>query len=106
MNDYFRIREKCQEQNQDTELDETMYTKIEKIIYLKNQKIISKNKKNYKRWNHRKKMKKNLNMILSDVIAIIENMETLIQHLQKMEGNFKKRDTIYWWQWWGKCISE
>lgn len=39
-------------------------------------------------------MKKNLNMILSDVIAIIENMETLIQHLQKMEGNFKKRDTI------------
>jgi len=49
MNDYFRIREKCQEQNQDTELDETMYTKIEKIIYLKNQKIISKNKKNYKR---------------------------------------------------------
>ncbi|KAL5244714.1 hypothetical protein ACI65C_012124 [Semiaphis heraclei] len=59
MNDYFRIREECQEQNQDTELDETMYTEIEKILNL-------------------------MSLQLSNV------SETLIQYLQKMEGNLKK----------------
>uniref|UniRef100_A0A2S2P615 Replication factor A protein 1 n=2 Tax=Schizaphis graminum TaxID=13262 RepID=A0A2S2P615_SCHGA len=36
-----KIREECQEQNQDTELDKTMYTKIEKILNLVNQTIIN-----------------------------------------------------------------
>ncbi|CAI6375751.1 unnamed protein product [Macrosiphum euphorbiae] len=62
-----KIREECQEQNQDTELDETIYTKIDKILNLENQTIIN-------------------------VIAVIENIGDTDTVFAKDGREFKKKE--------------